>query len=176
MKNRWRLKLTRPTAPPDSRVAWFAKQENNKMIFVKNLLAASLIMILAIEAQASVPSQEAAKLGASLTLVGAEKAGNADGSIPAYNGGLSTAPASFKVGDNMRPDPYAGEKPLFVINGKNLDQYKGMLTATTAELAKRFPDYRIDVYPTHRTAALPQAVLDNSLRNATAAKSLKGGL
>ncbi|MBK5356690.1 DUF1329 domain-containing protein [Pseudomonas sp. TH41] len=146
------------------------------MIFVKNVLAASLIMALAIDAQASVPSHEAAKLGVSLTLVGAEKAGNADGTIPAYNGGLSTAPAGFKVGDNMRPDPYAGEKPLLVINGKNLDQYKGMLTATTAELAKRFPGYRIDVYPTHRTAALPQAVLDNSLKNATGAKSLKGGL
>ncbi|MCU1752769.1 DUF1329 domain-containing protein [Pseudomonas sp. 6D_7.1_Bac1] len=146
------------------------------MIFVKSLLAASLIMTLAIDAQASVSSQDAARLGTSLTLVGAEKAGNADGSIPAYNGGLTTAPASFKTGDSMRPDPFASEKPLLVINGKNVDQYKGMLTATTAELAKRFPSYRIDVYPTHRTAALPQAVLNNSRKNATAAKSLEGGL
>src|SRR5207253_8353660 len=35
---------------------------------------------------------------------------------------------------------------------------------------------RIDVDPAHRTVALPQAVLDNSLRNATGAKSLDGGL
>ncbi|NBA96921.1 DUF1329 domain-containing protein [Pseudomonas sp. R5(2019)] len=146
------------------------------MKFVKSRVAASLVMALAMGAQASVSSQEAAKLGASLTLVGAEKAGNADGSIPAYEGGLTTAPASFKTGDSMRPDPFAGEKPLLVINGKNVDQYKGMLTATTVELAKRYPSYRIDVYPTHRTAALPQAVLNNSRKNATAAKSLKGGL
>jgi len=143
---------------------------------VKSLLAASLAMTVVMGAQASVSSQEAAKLGASLTLVGAEKAGNADGSIPAYNGGLTSAPAGFKTGDSMRPDPFAGEKPLLVINGKNVDQYKSMLTATTVELAKRFPSYRIDLYPTHRTAALPQVVLDNSRRNATTAKSLDGGL
>ena len=133
------------------------------MKFVKSLLAASLLMALAIDAQALVSSQEAAELGTRLTLVGAEKAGNADGSIPPYSGGLTTAPASFKAGDSMRPDPYAHEKPLLVINGKNVDQYKGLLTATTVELARRYPGYRIDVYPTHRTAALPQAVLDLSL-------------
>ena len=133
-------------------------------------------MTLAIDAQASVSSQEAAQLGINLTLVGAEKAGNADGSIPPYSGGLTTAPASFKAGDTMRPDPYANEKPLLVINGRNVDQYKDLLSATTVALAKRFPGYRIDVYPTHRTAALPQQVLNNSRRNAIDAKSLEGGL
>ena len=146
------------------------------MKYVKRLLAASSIMAVAIHAHASVPSEDAAKLGTSLTFVGAEKAGNADGSIPPYSGGLTTAPAGFKTGDTMRPDPYAGEKPLQVIDGKNVDQYAGMLTATTAALAKRYPSFRIDVYPTHRSAALPEAVLNNSRRNATAAKSINGGL
>ena len=135
-----------------------------------------MLMTLAIDAQASVSSQEAAQLGTNLTLVGAEKAGNADGSIPPYSGGLITAPSSFKAGDTMRPDPYADEKPLLVINGKNVDQYKNLLSATSVALAKRFPGYRIDVYPTHRTAALPQSVLNNSRRNATDAQSLEGGL
>ena len=135
-----------------------------------------MLMTLAIDAQASVSSQEAAQLGTNLTLVGAEKAGNADGSIPPYSGGLITAPSSFKAGDTMRPDPYADEKPLLVINGKNVDQYKSLLSATSVALAKRFPGYRIDVYPTHRTAALPQSVLNNSRRNATDAQSLEGGL
>jgi hypothetical protein len=62
-----------------------------------------------------------------------------------------------------------------VINGKNVDAYKGMLTATTVALAKRYPGFRVDVYPTHRTASLPQAVLDNSRKNATNARSLEGG-
>lgn len=120
------------------------------MKFVKTVLAASLAMVFAAQAQAAVSTQEAAKLGTSLTQVGAEKAGNADGSIPAYNGGLTTPPASFKAGDSMRPDPFASEKPVLVIDGKNVDQYKGMLTATTVELAKRFPTFRVDVFPTHQ--------------------------
>ncbi|WP_397447968.1 DUF1329 domain-containing protein [Pseudomonas sp. NA-150] len=146
------------------------------MKFVKSLLMASLTMALAINVQASVSNQEAAKLGTSLTLVGAEKAGNADGSIPAYTGGLTTAPAGFKTGDSMRPDPYAGDKPLLVITGKNVDQYKDMLTATTVALAKRYPGFRIDVYPTHRSAALPPAVLSNGVKNATGARALQGGM
>ncbi|MNV11254.1 hypothetical protein D3C71_1018140 [compost metagenome] len=146
------------------------------MKFVKTVLAASLAMVFAAQAQAAVSTQEAAKLGTSLTLVGAEKAGNADGSIPAYNGGLTSAPAGFKAGDSMRPDPFASEKPLLVIDGKNVDQYKGLLTATTVELAKRFPTFRVDVFPTHRTVSLPQAILDNGVKNASGAKSLEGGL
>jgi hypothetical protein len=146
------------------------------MKFAQTVLAASLAMVLAAQAQAAVSPQDVAKLGGSLTLVGAEKAGNADGSIPAYNGGLTTPPASFKAGDSMRPDPFASEKPLLVIDGKNVDQYKSMLSATTVELAKRFPTFRVDVFPTHRTVSLPQAVLDNGVKNASGAKSLEGGL
>ncbi|MFC5696273.1 DUF1329 domain-containing protein, partial [Pseudomonas sp. GCM10022186] len=146
------------------------------MKFVKTLMAASLAMAVAGTAQAAVSSAEAAKLGTSLTLVGAEKAANADGSIPAYEGGLTTAPAGFKSGDSMRPDPFASEKPLLVIDGKNVDQYKDQLTATTVELAKRYPGFRVDVFPTHRTVAMPKPVLDNAVKNATGAKTANGGL
>ena len=146
------------------------------MKFPSSVLAIALAAVIAGQVQAGVSAQEAAKLGTSLTGVGAEMAGNADGSIPPYKGGLTTPPASFKAGDSMRPDPFADEKPLLVIDGKNVDQYKGLLTATTAELARRYPTYRIDVYPTHRTVALPAAVLENSRKNATDARSLNGGL
>ncbi|QJC79906.1 DUF1329 domain-containing protein [Pseudomonas umsongensis] len=146
------------------------------MMFVKSLMATSLAMVFTTAVHAAVSPEQAARLGTSLTLVGAEKAGSADGSIPAYSGGLTTAPASFKAGDTFRPDPFASEKPVLVIDGKNLAQYQGMLTATTAKLIERFPSYRVDVYPTHRTVVLPQAVLDNSVKNASGAKSLEGGL
>jgi hypothetical protein len=105
------------------------------MKFAYTLMAASLAMALAGPSHAAVDASEAAKLGNQLTQIGAEKAGNADGSIPAYQGGLSTPPAGFKAGDRLRPDPFASEKPLLVIDGKNVDQYKGQLTAVTAELA-----------------------------------------
>ena len=150
--------------------------ENDKMKFKLTMLSASLALALAGQAQAAVSAGEAAKLGTSLTQVGAEVAANADGSIPAYTGGLTTPPASFKAGSSMRPDPYANEKPLLVIDGKNVAQYKNLLTATTAELAKRFPSFRVDVYPTHRSVALPQAVLDNTKKNAVNAQPLEGGM
>lgn len=145
------------------------------MKFVTTLLATSLATVISGTALAAVSADEAAKLGTSLTAVGAEMAGNADGSIPAFAGGLKTAPAGFKAGDTFRPDPFAGEKPLLVIDGKNVDQYKEQLTAVTVELAKRYPSFRVEVYPSHRTAAMPQALLDNTLKNATGAKSLEGG-
>ena len=100
------------------------------MRMLNSVLAASLAAVIAGQAQAAVSTKEAAKLGTSLTPVGAEMAANADGSIPAYTGGLTTAPAGFKSGDGMRPDPFADEKPLLVIDGKNVDKYKDLLTAT----------------------------------------------
>ena len=142
----------------------------------QTVLALSLALAFAGQAQAAVSASEAGKLGTSLTGVGADAAANADGSIPAYTGGLTTPPASFKAGDSMRPDPYASDKPLLVIDGKNAGQYKGALTATTAELLKRFPDFRVDVYPTHRSVALPREVLDNTRLNAVSAQTLEGGL
>ncbi|MBC9251479.1 outer membrane lipoprotein-sorting protein [Pseudomonas alcaligenes] len=146
------------------------------MKFAYSVLALSLSLAAAGQAQAAVSASEAAKLGSSLTAIGAEKAASADGSIPAYDGGLTQAPAGFKAGDSVRPDPYAAEKPLLVIDGKNVEQYKSQLSATTVELAKRFPSFRVELYPTHRSVALPQAVLDNSVKNATTAKALEGGL
>ncbi|MEO6698495.1 MAG: hypothetical protein ABIM24_03820, partial [Paraperlucidibaca sp.] len=58
----------------------------------------------------AVSADQAAKLGAELTPVGAEKAGNADGTIPAWDGGITKAPAGFKEGDHY-PNPFASEKP-----------------------------------------------------------------
>ncbi|SIS05443.1 DUF1329 domain-containing protein [Pseudomonas putida] len=145
------------------------------MTFVRTLLASCLSLAALNAAQAAVSPDQAAHLGNNLTTLGAEKAGNADGSIPAYQGGLLTPPASYQSGASMRPDPFASEKPLLVIDGKNADQYKGQLTATTLELLKRYPSYHVDVYPTHRSVALPQAVLDNTRKNATGARSQEGG-
>ncbi|WP_409262161.1 DUF1329 domain-containing protein [Pseudomonas putida] len=145
------------------------------MIFVRTLLASCLSLAALNAAQAAVSPDQAAHLGNNLTTLGAEKAGNADGSIPAYQGGLLTPPASYQSGASMRPDPFASEKPLLVIDGRNADQYKGQLTATTLELLKRYPSYHVDVYPTHRSVALPQAVLDNTRKNATGARSQEGG-
>ncbi|MFP3616181.1 DUF1329 domain-containing protein, partial [Paraburkholderia sp. SIMBA_050] len=58
----------------------------------------AIAILSASAAHAAVSPQEAAELGNSLTPWGAEVAGNKDGTIPAYTGGLSTStkPAGFK--------------------------------------------------------------------------------
>jgi hypothetical protein len=136
------------------------------------ILAASAI---ASQSWAGVSADEAKQLGTTLTAVGAEKAANKDGTIPAYTGGLTTAPASFQKGSTFRADPFADEKPRLVITSKDVAAQGDRLTEGTKELLKRFGTMRVDVYPTHRTVALPQRVLDNTLKNATGAKTIEGG-
>lgn len=139
-------------------------------------LVASLFItpLLPATALAAVSAEEAAKLKTSLTPLGAEKAGNADGSIPAWTGGLTKAPAGYKSGD-PRPDLFPGEKPLLSINAKNMDAHAARLSDGVKALMKKYPDYRIDVYPSHRTAAAPAWVYDNTFKNATRAKLVDGG-
>ncbi len=139
------------------------------------ILAVALGAAFAGGAVAAVSADEAKQLGSTLTAVGAEKAGNKDGTIPAYTGGLAAPPASFHKGDTYRPDPYADEKPRLTITGKDAAAQADKLTEGTKELLKRFPTMRVDVYPTHRTVAYPQRVLDNALKNATGAKTIEGG-
>jgi hypothetical protein len=137
----------------------------------RNQLArAALIALLApvLSAQAAVSAGEAAKLKTELTPFGAEKAANKDGSIPAWTGGYTTPIPGDKAG-GRRGDPFKDEKPLFSITGKNVDQYADKLSDGQKALLKKYADYRIDVYKTHRTAAAPAWVYENTFKNATKA-------
>jgi len=142
----------------------------------KSIWVLTALALASAAAFAAVSADEAKKLGSTLTPVGAEMAGNADKTITAYTGGLTTAPAGFQKGSGIRPDPFANEKPLYSITGANVAQHEGKLTAGTRELLKRNPTMRVDVFPTHRTAAFPKYVLDNTIKNATSVKTIDGGL
>ncbi|WP_311224105.1 MULTISPECIES: DUF1329 domain-containing protein [unclassified Acidovorax] len=135
-------------------------------------LAAAALLPLQVHAAAS--PEEAAQLKTTLTPFGAERAANKDGTIPAWDGGLTKAPAGYRNGD-PRPDLFPGEKPRLQINVKNMDQHADKLTDGVKALMKKYPDFRIDVYPTHRTAGAPQYVYDNTLKNATRAKMGENG-
>jgi hypothetical protein len=128
-------------------------------------LAATTVSMPALPA---VSPQEAAALKTTLTPLGGERAGNSDGSIPAWTGVYDKVPPGY-VSGNARPDPFPEEKPLYSIDPKNVDQYAPALTDGILALFKKHPDYRIDVYPTHRTAGAPQWVYDNTFANATRA-------
>lgn len=146
--------------------------KTTKYLLQSGALALSL---LATSVMAAVSADEAAKLGTTLTPLGAEKAGNADGSIPEWTGGL---PKNAGTADDsgFLSDPFASEQPLFTITSQNVDQYKDKLTPGQVAMFKRYPDsFKIPVYPTHRSATAPQSVLDDVKINATNTKLVEGG-
>lgn len=105
---------------------------------------------------ASATAADIARLMVDLTPTGAEKAGNSAGTIPAWTGGLTKPPAGWTPAMGY-VDPFADEKPLFTITGANADQYKEKLSAGQMALLKKYPTFKMNVYPSHRTAALPEA-------------------
>jgi len=128
------------------------------------------VLSLPFASSAGVSAEEAARLKTDLTPLGAEKAGNKDGSIPAWSGGYTTPIPGDKPG-GRRGDPFKDDKPLYSITAKNVEQYGDKLTDGTKGMLKKYPDsFRVDVYTTRRTAAAPQWVYDNTFKNATRAK------
>ncbi|MFN7835708.1 MAG: DUF1329 domain-containing protein [Burkholderiaceae bacterium] len=123
--------------------------------------------------QAEVPAADAARLGKTLTPMGAEAAGSADKAIPPWTGGLTTAPAGYQGGHYA--DPYANEKPLFVIDVTNVDKYKDKLSPGQLAMLKKYQGYKLPVYPTHRTASFPKAHYDETVANATRVQLTNGG-
>lgn len=115
---------------------------------------------------AALTAAEADRLGKDLTPSGAEQAGNQDGTIPAWTGGLTQAPAGWQA-EQGYVDPFAGEKPVVIITAANADQYKDKLSAGQMALLKKYPNFSLPVYPTHRTAALPQAVYEQAKAEST---------
>ena len=138
---------------------------------MKKTLLCVIAMLAAGPAMAKVSAADAAKLGATLTPVGAEMAGNKEGSIPAYTGGMKTLGPMFsgyKAGDYY-PDPFPEDKPLLKITHDNYKQHADKLTAGSIALLDRYADYSITVYPTRRTVVLPDAIYAATKANATAA-------
>ena len=119
-------------------------------------------------AMAKVSADEAKKLGITgtpLTPLGAERAGNADGSIPAWTGGITQPPAGYKVGLH-HPDPFAADKPVFTITAKNYKDYGDKLSVGQKAMFEKYPDWRMIVYPTRRSASNPQRTYEMTMKNA----------
>ncbi|CAA0081350.1 putative protein [BD1-7 clade bacterium] len=145
------------------------------------LVMASAIMSCAVAtsvAYAKVSTDQAAKLGGDeYTPMGAEKKGNAAGTIPAWTGSMDKVPAGLKYegSGDIYPDPYAAEKPLFVIDSTNLDKYQANLSDGQIALVKKFPDsFRIPVYPSHRDGRFNKLVEDRTKWNATNTELVNG--
>ncbi|MEE4639971.1 MAG: DUF1329 domain-containing protein [Wenzhouxiangella sp.] len=126
-----------------------------------------------------IPRTEAniARLGQDLTPMGSVRAGNADGTIPAWTGGLGRDdwPAGFEPGDR-HPDPYADDEPLFVITADNYQQYADQLSAGHKAAFERYPEtFRMKIYPSRRSASFPERIYEMTQQNATTGRLVAGG-
>src|SRR5689334_15231070 len=104
--------------------------------FTRTRLAA-LVACAVFSTGALAKSADAGKLGKSLTPVGAERAGNKDGTIPEWTGGITQPPSGYKVGMH-HPDPYKGDKPLFTITATNYKQYAEKLGAGQIAMFEKY--------------------------------------
>lgn len=140
------------------------------------LIASALIMALTgTVASAKISQADAEKLGKSLTPLGGEKAGNADGSIPAWGGGITAAPAGYKPGDH-HPDPFSADQVVMTIDKGNYSQYKDQLSPGLVKMFEVYPDtFKMNVYQSRRTASYPQHVYDATKKYATTAELVTNG-
>jgi hypothetical protein len=130
---------------------------------------AAALALIATTAFARPSDEEIARLGGpELTPVGAERAGNAEGTIPEWTGGVTEPPPGWKPG-MKRPDVFADDPILFSIDASNVDQYADKLTPGQIALIKSYDGYRMDVYPTRRSCAYPEEDYENIKRNARTA-------
>jgi len=142
-----------------------------KSLFHAGVLGLSL---LATGVMAAVPAAEADKLGKSLTPMGAEMAGNADNSIPAWKPLPKNAGSVDARG--FLSNPYASEQPLFTITAKDVDKYKDKLAPGQYAMFKRYPEtFKMPVYPSHRGATVPDDVFAAIKKNATTTNLVSGG-
>ena len=141
------------------------------------LLAATIMLTASGLTQAAATPEEIAELGKSLTLFGATKAGNADGTIPEYTGGMTTPPAAYDPNDpGWRPDPFADDKPILRIDATNMADHEDKLSPGVMALMKKYPTFFVNVFPTRRSIAYPQEVLDNTVKNASRCETTNGPL
>lgn len=143
-------------------------------MLTKKILGALVVALISSAPIAS--AEEAARLGSDLTPIGAEKSGNADGTIPAWTGGLTKALPGWPNEKNDRPNPYNDDPVKFTITAANYKEHADKLTPGTQALFEIYPDdFKMDIYPTRRTAAFPESFYEATKHNVSKAKLVGEG-
>jgi hypothetical protein len=143
-------------------------------------LLAAMLLVTTVKVSAKVPADEADQLGKSLTCVGAEKAGNKDGTIPAFSGKWLGAPPGVNytphAGEHI-VDPYPDDKPIFVITAQNMAQYADHLTDGQKAMFAKYPKtYRMPVYQGRRDFRYSDAVCEAAKKNALDTELVNNGM
>jgi hypothetical protein len=139
------------------------------------LTSALVAALAALPGIAAVPQSEADRLGRDLTPLGGEMAGNG-GAIPAWEGGVRNPPpgVSYKPGD-FHPDPFASDTVQFTISRDNYNDYAANLTEGQKAMFARYDTFKMNVYPTRRSAAFPERIYEMTRRNAVTARLVANG-
>ncbi|MDE0056581.1 MAG: DUF1329 domain-containing protein [Defluviicoccus sp.] len=139
-------------------------------------LGAALLLgwVFAGPASAGISADQIARLGADLTPLGGQRAGGADGAIPEWTGGIVKPPAGYEVGEHHR-DPYAGDRPRFVIDAGSLDRHRDRLSVGHQRMLETYSSFRMQVYPTRRSASVPRRIYDATRHAAATAELVDGG-
>jgi hypothetical protein len=140
----------------------------------RQALRLSALPLLALSGNAAISETDLSRLDGELTPLGAIRAGNAAGTIPAWDGGIAAPPAGYKPGDH-HPDPFDADRPLATITASNLAEYESQLTAGHIALLKVYPSYKIVLYPTRRSASFPQVIYDATKKTAPTARLTESG-
>lgn len=145
----------------------------NKKI-MSSLVAAVLFSSVGVNAAVTV--EEAARLSTDLTPVGGERKGNAEGTIPAWTGGLTEPLPGWPNTKNDRPNPHADDKIEFTITAANYKDYADKLTPGTIALFETYPkDFKMHIFPSRRTAAFPDSFYNATKNNALTARLINDG-
>ncbi|MGQ0618350.1 MAG: DUF1329 domain-containing protein [Panacagrimonas sp.] len=156
-------------------LAQAARAQSEDVALSGRLLGATVNVTASADAGTAPGTEIAARARSSgeLTPIGAERDGNAAGTIPVWTGGLtpSQRPAAYKPGGRL-VDPYPADRPLYAITAANLSEHRRLLSKGHQELLTKYPGYRLPVYTTRRGVAYPQAIYDASQANLGRAKLL----
>ncbi len=145
----------------------------------KLILATSAITFILVSFASSITSNkisqiDADKFGSNLTPLGAEMAGNVDGSIPAWDP-ITNPPAGYELGDH-HPDPFPGDEVLFTIDIENLENYRSFLSDGQQKMFDVYPNsFKMNVYQTRRTASYPDYIYEATKKYAFTAELVEGG-
>lgn len=140
-------------------------------------LLSGLLCLATSPAQAKASADEIARLGKQLTCMGAEKAGSPAG-VAEYTGKwLGATPGVTQEANRLPSDPYASEKPLYVITAANLAQYADKLSEGQKAMLRKYPNsFRMPVYPSHRDFRYDDAICQVIAKNAADAELAADGL
>lgn len=144
----------------------------------KHVVTLALALGVVGGAYAMATADEIAQIGSKYTCTGAEKAGTASGVAEftgKYLGAMPGMIPNAEAGEHQT-DPYAHEKPIVTITVENMAGYTDRLSAGQKAMFRKYPGFRMNVYPAHRDFRYDDSICRAALVNAQHAELGEKGL